>query len=49
MVAAANGQDKGWINRLYTIRDLLDTYINNPKKIISSISHQSYQGERTRS
>ena len=49
MVAVANGQDKEWSNRLYTIRDLLDTYTNNPEKIISSISHQSNQSERTHS
>ena len=48
MAAVANGQDKEWINRLYTIRDLLDTYSNNPEKIISSISHSQPQTERSR-
>ena len=48
MAATAEGQNKEWINRLYAIRDLLDTYSNNPEKIISSVSHTQPQTERSR-
>lgn len=48
MAAMADGQNKEWINRLYAIRDLLDTYSNNPEKIISSVSHFQPQTERSR-
>ena len=47
MAAVANGQDKEWVDRLYAIRDLLDTYSNHPERIISSFPHQSSQNERT--
>ena len=49
MSATAEGKNKEWINRLYAIRDLLDTYSNNPEKIISSVSHAQPQTERSRS
>lgn len=48
MAAVANGQDKEWVDRLYAIRDLLDTYSNHPERIISSISHSQPQTERSR-
>ncbi len=49
MAAMADGQNKEWINRLYAIRDLLDTYSNNPEKIISSVPHSHPQTERSHS
>lgn len=49
MAATSAGQDKEWINRLYTIRDLLDTYSNNPEKIISSVFTNQNQPQRSRS
>lgn len=47
MAATTEGQNKEWIDRLYAIRALLDTYTNNPERIISPIYPQP-QPERER-